>query len=84
MHHYVISGLVLQGFNDHVTDDHNMWSYIYYSIYLDQVDESDHNAIEKYVYSQVIANLKIAASRLSCTNTYVCVEKAIKEQATAN
>ncbi len=30
-----------------------MWAYIYYSIYLDQVDTSDHNAIEKYVYSKV-------------------------------
>ena len=34
-------------------EDHNMWAYIYYSIYLDQVDTSNHNATEKYVYDKV-------------------------------
>ena len=33
--------------------DHNMWTYIYYSIYLDTIDTSDHNAIEKFVYEMV-------------------------------
>ena len=30
-----------------------MWAYIYYSIYLDQIDVTNHNAIEKYVYEKV-------------------------------
>ena len=30
-----------------------MWNYIYFSIYLDQIDTSDHNAIEGYVYEMV-------------------------------
>lgn len=30
-----------------------MWTYIYFSIYLDTIDISDHNAIEKYVYEMV-------------------------------
>ena len=30
-----------------------MWMYVYYSIYLDQIDTSNHNAIEKYVYEKV-------------------------------
>ena len=30
-----------------------MWNYIYFSIYLDQIDTSDHNAIEGYVYDTV-------------------------------
>ena len=36
-----------------------MWMYVYYSIYLDQIDTSDHNAIEKYVYEKVriVSNL---------------------------
>ena len=34
-------------------EDHNMWYYIYYSIYLDQVDTSNHSATEKYVYDKV-------------------------------
>ena len=42
-----------QGFNDHVKINHNMWNYIYFSIYLDQIDTSDHNAIEGYVYEMV-------------------------------
>lgn len=45
--------LSLQGFDHHVKHDHNMWTYIYFSIYLDTIDISDHNAIEKYVYEMV-------------------------------
>ena len=41
------------GFDHHVQHDHNMWEYIYLSIYLDQIDISDHNAIQKYVYDMV-------------------------------
>ena len=33
--------------------EHNMWSYIYYSIYLDQIDASDRNAIDHYVHKMV-------------------------------
>lgn len=43
-----------KGFDHHVKHDHNMWDYIYFSIYLDQIDTSDHNAIQKFVYDQVI------------------------------
>lgn len=47
--------LLLQGFKTHIQKDHNMWAYVYYSIYLDQVDTSNHNAIEKYVYNKVMS-----------------------------
>jgi len=30
-----------------------MWDYIYFSIYLDHIDISDHNAIESFVYNMV-------------------------------
>ena len=30
-----------------------MWDYIYFSIYLEQIDISDHNAIENFVYNMV-------------------------------
>ena len=43
----------MQGFDKHVKDDHNMWNYIYYSIYLDQIDVTDHNATQKYLYDKV-------------------------------
>ena len=30
-----------------------MWAYVYYSMYLDEIDVTNHNAIEKYVYEKV-------------------------------
>ncbi len=61
---------VSQGFDHHIQHDHNMWNYIYYSIYLNQIDVSDHNAIEQYVFRQVwiyiveIAKILITKCRL--------------------
>ena len=43
----------VQGFDHHVKNDHSMWDYIHLSIYLDQIDISDHNAIESFVYNMV-------------------------------
>ena len=45
--------LMPQGFKSHVKHDHNMWNYVYYSLYLDNIDTGDHNAIQKYVYELV-------------------------------
>lgn len=44
---------VLQGFDNHILYEHNMWNYVYYSVYLDSIDISDHTAIQKYVYEMV-------------------------------
>ena len=41
------------GFINHVQRDHCMWNYIYFAIYLDYLDENDHNALEKYIFDQV-------------------------------
>ena len=41
------------GFVNHVQRDHSMWNYIYFAIYLDYLDENDHNALEKYIFDQV-------------------------------
>lgn len=30
-----------------------MWNYIYFALYLDYRDQSDHNALEKYIYDEV-------------------------------
>ena len=35
-----------------------MWTYIYFSIYLDTIDTSDHNAIQKFVYEMVSVPLQ--------------------------
>ena len=51
--HYDIPHTVLQGFLPHVKYDHNMWDYAYYSLYVDSIDVSNHNAIQKYVYDMV-------------------------------
>jgi inositol 1,4,5-triphosphate receptor type 1 len=50
---------ILQGFKEHVEKHHNMWAYIYYSLYLDQVDTSDQNAIEKYIHGKVSSKGRI-------------------------
>ncbi|XP_065910466.1 inositol 1,4,5-trisphosphate-gated calcium channel ITPR1-like [Dysidea avara] len=42
-----------KGFDHHVKKEHSMWNYIYYSLYLDKIDISDHTAIESYVYTQI-------------------------------
>ena len=43
----------MQVFERHIKDDHNMWDYVYYIVYLGRIDVSDHNAIEKYVHRTV-------------------------------
>jgi inositol 1,4,5-triphosphate receptor type 1 len=48
-----------EGFDYHVKNNHNMWNYIYLSIYLDQIDISDHNAIQKYIYDMVSNHLQM-------------------------
>ena len=45
--------LSLQGFLNHVRYDHNLWDYAYYSLYVDSIDVSNHNAIQKYVHDMV-------------------------------
>jgi inositol 1,4,5-triphosphate receptor type 1 len=41
------------GFKLHVERDHNMWAYIYYSMYLDGIDTNAHSAIEKFVFDKI-------------------------------
>ena len=43
----------MQGFWRHVHEDHNMWSYLYFVLYLDTLFENDRNALEAYVYEHV-------------------------------
>ena len=46
---------VLQGMHHHVTNDHNMWAYIYYFVYLNEVKENDYTAVDLYVSKMVRA-----------------------------
>lgn len=45
--------LVLQGMLAHVKNDHNMWAYMYYFIYLNEVKENDYTCIDLYVSKMV-------------------------------
>ena len=42
-----------KGFRHHVKHEHSMWNYIYFYLYLERIDISDHNAIESYTYHKV-------------------------------
>jgi late competence protein required for DNA uptake (superfamily II DNA/RNA helicase) len=70
----------MQGFKRHVKKDHNMWAYIYYSMYLEEIDSTNHNAIEKYVYDNVCK--KVTCTRCDASHveaimlTMQCVKQA--------
>ena len=34
---------------NHVRNDHNMWSYIFYFMYLNELEHSDYSALDLYV-----------------------------------
>ena len=61
----------MQGFDKHVKDDHNMWNYVYYSIYLDQIDVTDHNATQKYLYDKV--GTMLCAHEVKGRNLYITI-----------
>ena len=42
-----------QGFDYHIENEDNMWDYIKYIMHLEEIDVSDHNAIEHFVHQQV-------------------------------
>ncbi|XP_050396256.1 inositol 1,4,5-trisphosphate receptor type 2 [Patella vulgata] len=42
-----------RGFDYHVKNEHNMWSYVYFIIHLDDIKESDYTALELYVSKHV-------------------------------
>ena len=44
-------------FNFHIKHGHNMLNYIYYSLYLDNIDTGDHNAIQNYVMTELVSPL---------------------------
>ena len=40
---------IFQGFDHHVRNEHNMWSYVFFFIHLDNMKQSDYTAVELYV-----------------------------------
>ena len=45
--------IFMQGFVKHYRTDHNIYSYIYFILYIKSMSPHDHNAIEKYVSDKV-------------------------------
>lgn len=37
------------GLRKHITDDHNLWNYVYYMVHLESKDRSDHTGVESYI-----------------------------------
>ena len=69
----MISHDIVRGFDDHVKNDHNVWKYIHFSVYLDTIDTCDHNANEKYVYEMV--------NDWYChNNSFTCVSRLVTER----
>jgi len=44
---------LFQGFLNHVKEEHNMWSYMYYLIYLNETEPNDYTALDLCVAKQV-------------------------------
>ena len=63
--------VLIQGFWRHVHEDHNMWNYLYFVLYLDTVFENDRNALENYVFEQVT----LSSIHLSSPHDLMCVCK---------
>jgi len=42
------------GFEDHITNDHNMWKYLYFNVHLRQKDFDDYSGGESYVFSKTL------------------------------
>lgn len=57
----------LQGFDYHVRNEHNMWSYVFFFIHLNDMKTSDYTAIELFV-SKLVS--KITFFKLSDLNSF--------------
>ena len=56
---------LFQGMQHHVLNDHNMWAYIYYFIYLNEIKENDYTSVDLYV-SKMVRFVKMLFRQLNC------------------
>ncbi|EQC35632.1 hypothetical protein SDRG_06916 [Saprolegnia diclina VS20] len=47
--HYLASSGLNNGFEKHIADDHNMWSYLYFMVHVESLDATECNGPEAYV-----------------------------------
>ena len=45
--------LILQGFEHHVKNEHNMWAYVFFLIHLRTTKVNDYTSLEIAVFKQV-------------------------------
>ena len=57
-----------------------MWNYIYLSIYLDQIDISDYNAIQKFIYDMVSKHKHDYANIFTCLEIYLMIDFQITRE----
>lgn len=50
---YLLLLIIYQSFQKHHDEDHNVWNYIHFILYLDTLHKNDYIAVEKYVSCQV-------------------------------
>jgi hypothetical protein len=43
------------GFRKHITEDHNVWQYVYFIVYLQSKDDTEYNGIESYCSAMIVA-----------------------------
>jgi len=55
------------GFKHHIKNDHNLWNYLYFFMYLDSKDDTEYSFMEDY----------IADKRQQANNDYFPIGKAI-------
>lgn len=68
------------GFKHHIKHDHNMWSYLYFFIYLDEKDQDEYTFIEEYVAEKVRKSQLLIVTffqRKAGENDYFPIAKAI-------
>ena len=42
-----------EGFEYHIEQDHNLWNYLFYILYLKSKDPTEFTGVESYVFEQV-------------------------------
>jgi hypothetical protein len=68
------------GFNTHVHDDHNMWTYIYFIVYLLQMDKTEVNGAEAYVLGKLMDGVAEGESNIEWLPQYKAMVLKEEEQ----
>jgi len=59
------------GFDLHVKRDHNMWNYLYYTMYLQNVQESEHSYHESYLRNMLVKKMQMYGRTPRCCNSHI-------------